>query len=178
MDDSQAICKWAYLAGLILGDGFISMIPYSNHKKSNSGFTAIRPLVCFTNEDATIIKSITDWYDENGIKYYLETRNNQGLSKRPIMTISVLRFDSVTLILQSLIPWLVGDKKARAELLLRYVSKERRGRREFDPDDAEIIRAFLAVSPWARKGKSARLAEVLRDYERNSGDRDDIARSV
>jgi hypothetical protein len=178
MENSQAICKWARLAGLILGDGFISMIPYSNHKKSPSGFTAIRPLVCLTNEDATIIKLATDLYDEFGVKYYLETRNNQGLSKRPIMTVSVLRFDSVTLILTEMIPWLVGDKKARAEILLRYVSKERRGRREFDPDDAEIIRAFLKVSPNARKGKPTRLAEVLRDYEQNSENRDDIARSA
>lgn len=178
MENSQAICKWARLAGLILGDGFISMIPYSNHKKSSSGFTAIRPLVCFTNEDASIIKLVTDLYDEYGIKYYLETRNNQGLSKHPIMNVSVLRFDSVTLILNELIPWLSGDKQARAELLLRYVAKERRGRREFDPDDAEIIRAFLKVSPNARKGKSTRLAEVLRDYERNSEQRDDIVRSA
>lgn len=175
MDNQQATCEWARLAGLLMGDGFFSMIPYNSAKKSSSGFTAVRPIIALVNQDASLIKIAVDLYDKFGVKYYVENRlaGNFGV-KNPITTVTVMRFDSVKTVLANILPWLVGDKEARAELLLRYVSKERRGRRTFDPDDATIIREYLAISPKQRKGKSSRLAEVLRDYEQNAQQRDDI----
>jgi len=179
MDNQQEICEWARLAGLLMGDGHFSMIPYSNHKQAKSGFTAIRPMIGLTNQDASIIKVAADLYDKQGVKFYIDTRNGVGLSKAPITNILVLRFDSVKLLCENLIPWLVGDKQARAELLLRYVNKERRGRRVYDADDEDIIRAFAALSPKVKKGGPSRLTSVLRDYTQGSpiGD-EDIVQSV
>jgi hypothetical protein len=176
MDNQQATCKWARLAGLLMGDGHFSMIPYNSAKTSRSGFTAVRPMIVLTNQDATLIELAAELYDEFGITYYIENRMGGCFGKRnPITNILVMRFDSVKLALENLIPWLVGDKKARAQFLLRYVSKERRGRRQYDPDDAEIIKGYLAVTK-NRKGKPTRLAGVLRDYEQNSlSQADDIA---
>jgi hypothetical protein len=174
MENQQAIYKWAVLAGLLMGDGYFTMIPYSNHKKSGTGFTAVRPMICFCNQDGQILNFVTSLYDEFGIKYYLETKEGTRLSPRPITNITVMRFDGVKRVLNEIIPFLVGDKQGRAKLLLRYVSKERRGRREYDPDDAQIIREYLALRPASTKGKPSRLVEVLRDYEQNARHCEDI----
>lgn len=181
MDNQQATNEaWAVLAGLVLGDGSFMMIPYSNHKRSPSGFTAVRPMVTVHNKDAAIIKFVVDLYDQHGIKYYIENKIQGGF--RPgsgnIINVLVLRFDSVKFVLEKLVPHLVGDKRARAELLLRYVNKERRGRRQFDPDDETIIREFCKLSPKIKKGKPSRLIEVLRDYEQNGQKSDDIVHST
>ena len=167
MDNQQATCEWARLAGLLMGDGYFTMSVAYRKRVSGRGFLPIVPTVAFTNQDATLINLFAEMFEQVGIKYYIESRNGTIWSKYPISTILVRRFDSLKLLLNNLLPWLVGDKKARAELILRYISKERRGRREPDVDDAEIIKMYLAVSPKIKKGKTSRLAEVLRDYEQN-----------
>jgi hypothetical protein len=108
----------AWLAGIIDGEGNIG---FETRSKVGSNITC---RLVVTNTDVAIINNVKRIYSEIGIINYCNKRKrNQrkdGYVRRVCYDLQVHRLRELKVILEIIIPYLVGQKKDRAELALSY----------------------------------------------------------
>ena len=144
MDNQQAIGK---IAGLYLGEGHFVV---SKYQRAN-GKWQFSAEIGFSNTDAELIHFVCDWLDAIGARFHMD-QNSQGCWQ-----VKVSRFESVLKMLDRMEPHLIGQKKAEAALLRRFVERrtalgnEKRGclNPPYEEEDHAIVDAkrLLSASP-------------------------------
>jgi len=104
----------AWLAGIVDGEGTITVWKYQCRKS----FT-YRPIVAIYNTDLNIISECAKIFDALKVSAHL---NSHKVKKRKLCyVIETKKLSSIKIILESILPYLIG-KKSRAELTLRFVN--------------------------------------------------------
>lgn len=113
IDNQQAI---GVIAGLYMGEGHFTIT-------KTHGEATLTPHVGFTNADPGLIHLVCDWLDSNGIAFFMHTNSTNRIGKAGICwTIETKRIHMVKKILDLLYPYLCGNKKHQAAIVLRFVN--------------------------------------------------------
>lgn len=116
--DNQQATDWAYLAGLVDGEGCISICPA--HKKGGSTQLNVS-LHVLNNTNAKLIDWVAETlarYDIPHYVYWAGKRNYRN--SRPCGLVALRRRTGIKKFLLHVLPYLVG-KRRQAELLLEFV---------------------------------------------------------
>lgn len=105
---------WAYLAGLIDGEGTVTITHHRQHGREKFQY---KPFVYVTNTDLPLIEFLQKTFGGS------ITKNNKKKSPRhkPCHAWRVMSLDGIRIVLENTMPYLV-IKKERALLLLRFIS--------------------------------------------------------
>ena len=121
----------AWLAGIIDGEGSLSL--FTNREKDGS--TKIKPVLNFVNTDMTIVNKALSILEEAGCSPYIVKRvhkNPKHLDIVEVKATSTAQIEKWLLLVQ---PYLFGVKKAKAEILLRFVRRRMAKRQEAGRND-------------------------------------------
>lgn len=140
----------AWLAGIIDGEGSISLFAF----QEKDGYTKLKPSISFVNTDLGIINKALEILEQADCSTHIHRRE---LSKKnpkhkdvyEVKAGAILEIEKFLLLVS---PYLSGDKKAKAEILLRFVRRrksrrEQHGRNDLatytpeDWDDLHLIRS-------------------------------------
>jgi len=170
MDNQQEILtdsEAGWLAGIIEGDGYITIITQKNAKvKRNSGLV-VAPKIGITNQDGLIIERASDLFKKLGASgIWLVTEKAKDCSHKinaDILHLSTARISACYKILIMILPHLAGQKAGRARLLLKFV-ESRLAHKHFpyNADELQIIKQFVEMYPTWRRNKG--LEKFLNDY--------------
>lgn len=170
MDNQQEILIEAdagWLAGMIEGDGYITLITQKNADvKRNSGLV-VAPKVGITNQDGLIIEKAVRLFKQLGASgTYLVTEKMNIPGRKlnaDVLHLSTARLSAVYKILVSILPHLAGQKAGRARLLLEFVeSRLLHKNAPYLPEEIMVIKRFVLTYPTWRRNKA--LEKFLNDY--------------
>jgi len=159
----------AWLAGIIEGEGWITMSAHRCSKKEWAGGYILAPKIGVCNTDAGIIRKIRQIFDKLGTNNYIfeyRTTCQNFKSGTTILEVSTKRLDTIKNILTSIMPYMAGQKKQRAELLLDYVEKRLSHKYEpYTEEEINIAKKFFeeCVSTKGKK-RSKALLRFFRDF--------------
>lgn len=189
----------AWLAGVIEGDGSLGMgfqlqngygksrifgnpANYDEFEKSKNGKGyqrfAVKPSIQFSNQDGLLIESVCNLFIRICKKQPL-IRESKGQyeNSRSVLSVGLYGLQAVFDVLEAILPYLHGEKQARARLLFRFISSrfarhKHLGRGNgaskvpYNSDELLIIRQFYETG--RRKGgkTNPEIGRVLTDYER------------
>jgi len=91
-----------------------------------------------------------------------------------MMTVYVKRLDDIYKLLSLIRPWLLGQKRARAEIMLSYLDRRFKKfeqangnkRQPYDIGDIRLVKRFYELT---RKGKNTSVERLLNELERCPG---------
>ncbi len=150
----------SWLAGMIEGDGYISLCVYRS-KGSKLG-VHYKPVIGVTNTDVTIINHVDNLFKELGVGAFVQ--DSKSGSNIPVMTVSTSKLSSVKKIIDSIFPYIIGEKKARAELVLKFVTRRlSRMNLSLDDEDIELLKE-MDERFISRKGKKTQFGRILNEY--------------
>jgi len=141
-----------WLAGIIDGEGHIGL-SRQNTKKCRS----VRPDVQIVNCDYEVIKKIVDVLHKMGINPYIRERLHDKKEWRKNYIVTVGKFSHIKKLMDSIVEYLTGEKKYRAELMMKLINKRILKTRfdRYSEDELAIISEFFehrdGVSTTARK---------------------------
>lgn len=119
--ETTSITKFAWLGGIIDGEGSIGVTRMMSHRK-NPTYTA---RVSVGNTNMAIISEICKILDLIGITGHLEKRQrsvkNNDKNWKDAIVIQISNIKGVKCLLDTIFPYLIG-KKAHAELVLRFIN--------------------------------------------------------
>ena len=160
----------SWLAGIIEGEGWISLAVCKNWQQSKStenSFTlAFTPCVGMVNCDFIIVEKVKYLFEKLGIKYRYQLRKSfvgsDGISRKEKAEVSVISQKNIRILATSLIPFMIGEKKDRFIKLLKFLdirsSKPRSGKNsKYGKEEMDIY-----LSLYSYKGKSR--SKILNDY--------------
>jgi len=108
--------KFAWLAGIIDGEGHISL----NKRVPSQRTKFPRPHIYIGNTDGRMIRAISEVYSEiTNLKWYYTYHRRNNPNHNDMVMIMVLGLRNVRNLLQAVIPYL-NNKKEQAELVLEY----------------------------------------------------------
>jgi len=150
----------SWLAGMVEGDGYISICVYRNTKaKLNVSYKAV---VGVSNQDATIINHVDNLFRQIGAIPFIQDQKSEG--NTPVMCVSTSKLSNVKKILDSIFPYIVGEKKARAELVLKFVNRRLENKRQpLEDEDVELLKE-MDERFISRKGKKTQFGRILNEY--------------
>ena len=95
-----------------------------------SEFTILRDLcycneitISLTNTDPYLINKAYEIFKAIGIEMHIHEYKNKKGSTRPVYDMQTAKQTDVKTACEALLPYLFGEKKAKAEMLLRFVTK-------------------------------------------------------
>lgn len=111
----------AWLAGIVDGEGSIAL--FTNQEKSGS--VKIKPVVNFVNTDMGIINTALDILHRAGCNPYIVNRKQSKKNNRHKDVVEVKATSAVQVkkFLEIVTPYLRSEKKHKAEILIRYVTR-------------------------------------------------------
>lgn len=112
----------AWLAGIMEGEGTFSIY----HQKTNTKGAVngcLRATVSVTNCDPYLINECFRIFKNMGIELFMHQYDNKKGSTRTVYDLQTSKQTYVKIICETLLPYLVGEKKPKAEMLLRFVTK-------------------------------------------------------
>ena len=186
MDNQQATpteAEIAWLAGILEGEGSLTLAPQPTGPKG-SGYLKIAFHVMIYNTDGGIIRKVVEIMGRLGIDPHIKERAQKplqmegrpGYLNRDTMFIVRIRtLDDIVKFLTPLRPWLFGDKGARADLILQFVSKRinkirgtyRKGpTTPYDAEDWQTVKQFLELG--GRSTKMPVVERVLNEHEQRA----------
>ena len=111
-----------WLAGFLEGDGSIGL---GKHNQTSCKRIIYSPYIRFSNTDALLIENCYKILDELDLQYWISAKQTKNGTA---WDLSVKGFKRCKKVLPLLIPYLVGKKKKRAELVLEWIeSREKTG---------------------------------------------------
>lgn len=116
---------WARMAGLYEGDGSFTLMP-SVDRKSGS-IHHIRPIAIFTNTSVRLLEEVKRCLDSDGVKFVTSRANRSDISVKPSWHIRTQYIGDTGRVLRLIRPHMLGEKIARADLVLEFC--DRHGRR-------------------------------------------------
>ena len=118
---NQQITDLSWLAAMICGEGYVGL---EKIQASRTGEKAryFSPRVSIANTDPAIIVRCIEIMKSIKVGYYImESNRNDGI-RRNLFTARIDKLSSIQKLLDAIIPHMVGEKKARSQLLLEYVN--------------------------------------------------------
>lgn len=133
----------AWLAGFMEGEGTFAI--YHQKRKGKNG-DQLRAAISVTNTDAHLIVRCKSIFESLGCVMHIHEYKNKKGSTRPIYDLQTARHEYVKTICESLIPYLAGEKKAKATLLLSYVdTRLSKGKKPYDTKDWEHFSEYRSL---------------------------------
>ena len=127
----------AWLAGFWDGEGSIALF----HNQEKNGSDKIKPVLTAYNTDYGLINKALDIFSRADCNPYIVLRKQSSKNSRHRDCVEI-KFSSVTSILpalQLMLPYLSGVKRAKGEILLRYLlrrqEKYAKGDQSYDERD-------------------------------------------
>lgn len=183
-----------WFAGVLEGEGSITM---NVRHKSWKGWTGIGVdlglIIC--NKDAGIIRKCDEILRKLGASPHLCEGKSAPITatlkdgtvktyhnpETPVLQLQLSRMGSIKLVLSAIEPFMAGNKKHRARLVIDFVTRRlnrkgehtKQGVSWYDDYDWKIVRRFYELSGGRFKPE---IEELLRDYTPNAPLRDDIVR--
>jgi hypothetical protein len=121
----------AWLAGAIEADGSVGM-GFHAHKLARKDGFAVKPVVTLTNQDEAIISHALTLFTELSGKaprvILINVRKTGYQNSKPSLGISLVGQGAVFRFLTALAPFMIGAKKHKAELLLKFLESRLRRR--------------------------------------------------
>lgn len=133
----------AWLAGIMEGEGTFSI--YHQKRKTNKEGPngQLRATISLTNTDVFLIEKAYQVFKDIGVELHISEYKNKKGSTKPVFDMSTARQENVRLICEALLPYLFGEKKAKAQMLLRFVNKRiAGGKTQYDEDDWKQFTSF------------------------------------
>lgn len=133
----------AWLAGIMEGEGTFS-IYHQQRKTTKEGPNGqLRGCVSLTNTDPHLMNKAYDVFLEMGVDMHIHEYHNKKGSTRPVYDMQTAQQSKVKTICEMLLPFLYGEKKAKAQMLLRFVSKRlEKGKSPYDQEDWKSFHEF------------------------------------
>lgn len=172
----------AWLAGIIDGEGTVGLLVNERSAKEAGRRKTIRtiPRVIIANTDQGIIDQCLKALSLIGVGKYVRTErstNRTGWHKKtsykPVTIIEVSGFMRLYRLLTAVTPYLAGDKRRRAEILLRFITArmqraeglKRASNLSYNEEDKGNILAFLALT---KSKRTAHVAKILNEHTRGA----------
>lgn len=133
----------AWLAGIMEGEGTFSIY---HQKRSNTSTDQLRACVSLTNTDASLINKAYEVFKSLGVEMHIHEYKNKKGSTRPVYDMQTAKQTNVKAVCEGLLPYLFGEKKAKAEMLLRFVLK----RLEKLGDNRDTRKAQYDEEDWSQ----------------------------
>jgi len=178
-DNQQEIGLVAWLAGIIDGEGTISLT--ISRRASNSQMIRTNPKVLVSNTDEAIIQQCLKAFSVIGVGNYQRTdRHPAGMicgtmvkKFKPVTVLEVCGFKRVRVLLAAVRPYLVGEKAVRADLLMKFI-QGRIGYAEasksaqnlaYRQEDVDNALAFLRIT---KSKQIEHIAKILNEHTREA----------
>lgn len=161
----------AWLAGMIEGDGWISIQTYS---APGSKFNrAVKPTIGVSNQDARIIQAVKAIWLQLGVEGWIgeASPTASSYSTRTMYAISTSKISNVNKVVKAILPYLRGEKLARAELVYEFTERRMKQKNlTYDVEDIGILKRFIDCFTEGKGPKSLRanLEGLVRDYEQTT----------
>lgn len=132
----------AWLAGIMEGEGtFAIYCQRVNLKGAKKGL--LRGTISVTNTDPFLMNRCLSIFEQMGIHMYMHSYDNKKGSTRTVYDLQTSKQVYVKIICEKLLPFLFGEKKAKAEMLLRFVNgRISKGKRDYDDEDWGRFHSF------------------------------------
>lgn len=160
----------SWLAGIIEGEGWISLVVYKNrqryHQDKDNFTLAFTPNIGMVNCDLVIVDKVKSIFDMLEIKYRYQLKKayigKDNISRKEKGEISVISQKNIRILANSIIPYMIGEKKNRLMKVLEFLdlraSKPRSGpNSKYGKEEMDIY-----YSLYSYKGKSR--SKILNDY--------------
>lgn len=169
-----------WMAAMIEAEGSIVLLVA--RRKARQQDVRVTPRIIFTNSDTEITDRYISILARLGIgRYVRHTRPNNagrpeslvGRAYKDMTWINVEGFQRVSKLLSTVCVRFVGEKRHRAELLLRFVTRRQEkaeeagtaGNRSLDQEDIEILLSFLRLTKTPNYDK---IAGMLNEHTREA----------
>lgn len=166
----------AWLAGLIEGEGWVSLIYYKSNQKNGSYTPALKGNIGVVNCDLIIMDKIKSIFDILGIKYRYNFRKacvgSDGISRKEKIELSVESHGSLRKLATTILPFMIGEKKNRLMKILEFLDiREKKGKSgklsKYGKEEFTLYKEM-----YSYKGKSRSkilndltLDEILKNFE-------------
>jgi hypothetical protein len=156
----------AWLAGIIEGEGWISLSIISSQQPDKRLYPAFLPSIGVTNTDFTMIAKIEEIFKVLELKYVSQFRNKfvgkDGSTRKPKIELSIRAKKDVVKLANSILPFMHGEKKNRIHKIFEYYkireSKPRSGKdSKSGKEEYEIYKSLYSF-----RGKTR--SKILNDF--------------
>jgi hypothetical protein len=193
MDNQQATpteAEIAWLAGIIEGEGSLTMAPQPTGKKGDDRYQKIAFHIVIYNTDGGIVLKAVEIIEGLGIFPHIMERKQKMLqmegrpgylTKDSLFTLKIMKIRDALVLLEAVRPWLFGDKGKRADIILKFIRRRiqvlsdaghngMQGgyRPSYDVEDWKIMKEFLDLG--GRSTKMPLVERVLNEYERRASE--------
>jgi hypothetical protein len=110
----------AWLAGIMEGEGTFSIY---HQKRKGADSDQLRATVSLTNTDPYLINKAFSIFQSIGVEMHIHEYDNKKGSTRTVYDMQTSKHTNVKVICEKLLPYLFGEKSAKAKMLLRFVTK-------------------------------------------------------
>lgn len=110
----------AWLAGIMEGEGSFFI---AKQLRNKTPAPQLRGTISLTNTDPMIINKAYSIFKGFGVELHIQEFTNKKGSTKPVYEMTTAQQDKVQKVCSELIPFMFGEKKAKAEMLLRFVTK-------------------------------------------------------
>lgn len=155
----------AWLAGIIEGEGWISLILYKSQQKNKTSTIALNANIGMVNCDTKITDQVCLIFQTLNIKYRYQERaagiGSDGILRKAKTEVSIFNRQDIKKLAPLILPYMIGDKKERLLKVLEFFEirskkpvsgpKSKYGKEEF----------ILYKEMYAYKGKSR--SKILND---------------
>lgn len=156
----------AWLAGIIEGEGWVSLGLVKSRKKNGDSLPAYVPNIGLVNTDLSIVEKAEEIFKKIGIKYRSQLRKAYiGSDNRPRKEkkeISIATHETFKKLAKAIYPYMVGEKKQRVEKVLQFIelraSKPRSGINSRYTEEEHAI--YLSLYSYRGKSRS----KIPNDY--------------
>lgn len=166
----------AWLAGVIEGDGALGM-GFQVQRATQPRTFAVKPYVAFCNQDALLIEQVVYmFFALSGKNVHLREVAGHYEHSRSTISLELHGMASVKAVVEAIMPYLRGEKAARARLLHRFLaSRFERHAGVHGPqtsatpyNEEELVIIEKLYESGRRKGgkRNPLIGEILRDYAR------------
>jgi len=119
MDNQQATeYELGWVAGIVDGEGWLGFTVFTDPRRANG--TQVKCELRIVNTDPEIIAKSEDIFRKMGINPYMRTRLQKGIN-RPVHECATKNMTNLLKILPKIEPYLVGNKKQRARLMMEFI---------------------------------------------------------
>lgn len=139
----------AWLGGIWDGEGSICLFQHKSEYENK-----IKPIIVVVNTDLSILNKIRKILEEIGCKFVLTERKKIKAHHKLTYTFSTSNSKYIKLFLENVLPHIHGEKQAKGEILLAYISQrmdkmERipsKGSTPYDDKDWAYLEQFRSSS--------------------------------
>lgn len=148
----------AWLAGIIEGEGWISLALIKSLKRSGKYYPAFLGSIGVTNTDFLLTDKVEEIFKKLGLRYRKQERpaytGKDGSKRKPKREFSVNSSEHVIKLSQAILPYVYGEKGKRILKLLEFYEIRSRKPRcginsVYGPEEYEIYKSM-----YSYKGKS------------------------